>query len=290
MFFPLTCQWTTKKKIAGVGNYILAECLYRSSIDPFASLGELDETMLRAVFAEIQGVANESYAAQGLTRRDGGTFRNVEGNKGSFEFQLQCYGRERCVKGGTVIRETQGPHKRTIWYTANQLFMPRTARDVNMDESIKTSSSSSSESSSGGNNEKLVAGLLDDGWKNILSDATKSETFQALERFIDDERASGAEIYPSQSDIFSAFNLCPFDKVKVVIVGQDPYHGPRQGHGLAFSVRHGVKPPPSLRNIFREAGDDLGIQVPEHGNLESWARQGVSCFRQIRSSIKATRS
>jgi uracil-DNA glycosylase len=127
----------------------------------------------------------------------------------------------------------------------------------------------------------LISGLEDQGWKNALSDAIRSESFQNLESFLEQERATGATIYPPQEDVFSAFNLCPLDKVKVVIVGQDPYHGPGQGHGLAFSVRHGIKPPPSLKNIVREAMEDVGIDEPTHGDLEHWAKQGVLLFNTV---------
>jgi uracil-DNA glycosylase len=96
-------------------------------------------------------------------------------------------------------------------------------------------------------------------------------SFQKLAAFLQEEQASGATIYPPRDKIFHALNLCPFDQVKVVIVGQDPYHGPGQGHGLAFSVRKGVKAPPSLQNLFREATEDVGIEAPGHGNLEHWA-------------------
>ena len=102
-----------------------------------------------------------------------------------------------------------------------------------------------------------------------------------MEQFLENERSSGATIYPPQTDIFAALNLCPFDKVKVVICGQDPYHGPGQGHGLAFSVRLGVPPPPSLKNIFREVVDDVEIPPPAHGNLYKWAKQGVLLLNTV---------
>ena len=97
----------------------------------------------------------------------------------------------------------------------------------------------------------------------------------ALSRFLRAEKAAGKRIYPPGSQIFRAFELTPFDEVKVVILGQDPYHGPGQAHGLSFSVAHGVAPPPSLQNIYKELAADLGIPHPGHGNLEGWARQGV---------------
>ena len=96
-----------------------------------------------------------------------------------------------------------------------------------------------------------------------------------LSQFLRDEKASGKLVYPANADIFTAFNLTPFTAVKVVILGQDPYHGPNQAHGLSFSVRHGISPPPSLQNIFKEMSSDLGTFPPNHGNLEAWAKQGV---------------
>ena len=298
------------QKVAGVGNYILSECLYRADIDPFASLDELDGDMRRRLFREIQAVARESYQAQGLTRQNGGTFRNLEGDKGNFEFQLQCYGRDQCIKGNRVIRETNGPHKRTIWYTNQQLFMPLAQRKAAISRRsnlAQESSPSQSKATSmrgkssvfghksnvfddGGDNKKpatnsrgrnLVSGLEDEGWKKSLSEAIESESFRRLDSFLEKEQASGATIYPPEKDIFSALNLCPLDKVKVVIVGQDPYHAPGQGHGLAFSVRHGVRAPPSLKNIVREAMSDVGIAEPIHGNLEYWAQQGVLLLNTV---------
>ena len=93
--------------------------------------------------------------------------------------------------------------------------------------------------------------------------------------FVRAERVAGKTIYPAHEDIFNAFKLTPFEDVKVVIIGQDPYHGPNQAHGLCFSVQHGVRPPPSLQNIFKELQTDVGTSIPNHGCLESWAKQGV---------------
>jgi uracil-DNA glycosylase len=269
-----------------VGNYILAECLYRANIDPFATLSELSELMKRRLFQEIRSVAQESYQAQGLTRK-GGTFRNVEGGRGQFEFQLQCYGRDLCEKGNPVIKLTEGPHKRTIWYTAEQLFRPladranQTPEADNPDKNILEGDSGGQHFDTAGSVERFISGLTDVGWKKALAGAINSSSFSSLAAFIEQENASGAVIYPRQEDIFSALNLCPLEKVKVVIVGQDPYHGPGQGHGLAFSVRRGVKPPPSLKNIVREAMDDVDIKEPTHGNLEHWAEQGVLLLNTV---------
>lgn len=112
-------------------------------------------------------------------------------------------------------------------------------------------------------------------WQSLLADEKKQPYFQQILAFLEKEHAAGKTIYPPQKDIFNAIKLTPFADVRVVILGQDPYHGPNQAHGLAFSVRPGVPPPPSLQNIFLELKNDLGIPIPEHGCLEKWARQGI---------------
>jgi uracil-DNA glycosylase len=111
-------------------------------------------------------------------------------------------------------------------------------------------------------------------WKSKLNPEFEKEYFLRLAEFVKNEYNSNT-IYPPGSLIFNAFNLCPFQKVKAVIIGQDPYHGPGQAHGLCFSVRDGVDFPPSLVNIFKEIEKDMGIQRPSNGNLERWASQGV---------------
>jgi len=111
-------------------------------------------------------------------------------------------------------------------------------------------------------------------WKSKLKDEFEKEYFIKLSEFVKDEYRLKT-IYPPGSLIFNAFNLCPFNKVKAVIIGQDPYHGPGQAHGLCFSVRDGVDFPPSLINIFKEIEMDLGFRKPLTGNLERWAAQGV---------------
>ena len=115
---------------------------------------------------------------------------------------------------------------------------------------------------------------IDESWKKRLEGEFHKEYFTKLAEFIKEEYRTKT-IYPPGSLIFNAFNLCPFDRVKAVIIGQDPYHGPGQAHGLCFSVRDGVGYPPSLVNIFREIESDLGIPVPRSGNLERWAGRGV---------------
>ncbi len=111
-------------------------------------------------------------------------------------------------------------------------------------------------------------------WKALLSEQFDAPYFSELKSFLIAEKKNNV-VYPAGNLIFNAFNNTPIDDVKVVILGQDPYHGPGQAHGLCFSVPEGVKPPPSLVNIFKEINAELGIPIPKHGNLESWAKQGV---------------
>ena len=113
-----------------------------------------------------------------------------------------------------------------------------------------------------------------DSWKDHLKGEFSQNYFKKLADFVKTEKASHT-IYPPGKQIFSAFERCSFDQVKVVIIGQDPYHGPGQANGLCFSVSDGIKPPPSLVNIFKEIKNDLGKEIPKSGNLERWAEQGV---------------
>jgi uracil-DNA glycosylase len=117
--------------------------------------------------------------------------------------------------------------------------------------------------------------LNEAGWKQVLADEFAAPYMADLHHFLNAEEQAGAVVYPRRADIFRAFNLTPFADVRVVIVGQDPYHGPGQAHGLSFSVPAGVRVPPSLANIFREIQRDLGGELPCHGNLDGWATQGV---------------
>lgn len=116
--------------------------------------------------------------------------------------------------------------------------------------------------------------IIEEGWKNILSEDFNADYFKTLKSFLVEEK-NNYTIYPAGNNIFSAFNHTPFDDVKVVIIGQDPYHGPGQAHGLCFSVPEGIRQPPSLVNIFKEIQNDLGFSIPNTGNLEKWAKQGV---------------
>lgn len=116
--------------------------------------------------------------------------------------------------------------------------------------------------------------LLEPAWKSILDVECEKAYFTSLEKEIRQAYRDGP-VFPPQPLIFHAFNLCPLSNVKVVILGQDPYHGEGQAHGLSFSVQDGVKIPPSLKNIYKEIHSDLGVEIPESGNLERWATQGV---------------
>ena len=120
-------------------------------------------------------------------------------------------------------------------------------------------------------------------WHDYLKEEKQQPYFQNILHFIEQELAAGKTIYPPKSQIFNALKLTPFDAVKVVIIGQDPYHGPNQAHGLCFSVKDGVVPPPSLVNIFQELKDDLGIEKPKSGCLEGWAKQGVLLLNAVLS-------
>jgi len=115
---------------------------------------------------------------------------------------------------------------------------------------------------------------IEAGWKQILQPEFDKDYFKNLTAFVRSEYQTKT-IYPPAAQIFNAFDLCPFEQTKVVILGQDPYHGPNQAHGLCFSVNKGIKMPPSLINIYKELHTDVGIDIPDHGNLEHWARQGV---------------
>ena len=116
---------------------------------------------------------------------------------------------------------------------------------------------------------------IEDSWKSVLKNEFTKPYFLEAVTFLKTEKALGKIIYPPGSLIFNAFNTTPFSQVKVVLLGQDPYHGKGQAHGLSFSVPEGVKPPPSLMNIFKELHDDIGMPFPSHGNLTKWAAQGV---------------
>ena len=122
---------------------------------------------------------------------------------------------------------------------------------------------------------------LHDSWLSRLGDQFEQEYMHKLREFLLTRKQHRAVIYPPGAQIFNALNSTPFEQVRVVILGQDPYHGPGQAHGLCFSVLPGVRIPPSLANIYREIQDDLGIPVPHHGYLQSWAEQGVLLLNAV---------
>ncbi len=115
---------------------------------------------------------------------------------------------------------------------------------------------------------------IEKSWARELASEFEKDYFKNLASFVRAEYTS-KKVYPKPENVFAAFDLCPFDKIKVVILGQDPYHGPGQAHGLCFSVERGIQNPPSLKNIYKEIESDLGIEMSKSGNLTSWAKQGV---------------
>lgn len=121
---------------------------------------------------------------------------------------------------------------------------------------------------------------IEPSWKQVLTNEFKEPYFSALKAFLIEEKKYHT-VYPTGRNIFNAFNMTPFEKVKVVIIGQDPYHGAGQAHGLAFSVLDGIKLPPSLMNIFKEYNTDLGYTFPESGNLTKWAKEGVFLINTV---------
>lgn len=122
---------------------------------------------------------------------------------------------------------------------------------------------------------------LPESWLKQLGEEFNKEYMVNLKSFLAEELSQNKSIYPNKSEIFSAFNLTPFNKVKLVIIGQDPYHGPHQAHGLCFSVKPGIKAPPSLKNIYKELKSDLNLEAPNHGFLESWAKNGVLMLNNV---------
>ena len=118
-------------------------------------------------------------------------------------------------------------------------------------------------------------------WTTLLAQEKQKQYFIDILNFLEQARVAGKKIYPAPENIFNALNYTPFDNLKVVIIGQDPYHNPLQAHGLSFSVPAGVKPPPSLMNIFKELNSDCGIEKPTHGCLKNWTKQGVLLLNSV---------
>lgn len=121
---------------------------------------------------------------------------------------------------------------------------------------------------------------LPNDWNNLMKDEYEKPYFQKLMTFLEKQYRTEV-VYPAKEDLFTAFKLTPYEDVRVVIVGQDPYHNPNEAHGLSFSVREGVKIPPSLKNMYKELVDDIGCEMPTHGNLTKWAKQGVLLLNTV---------
>lgn len=126
----------------------------------------------------------------------------------------------------------------------------------------------------------ILMQLLNNRWGELLEEEFEKAYFHELERFLGEEYASGT-VYPAREDIFNSLKYTDYEDVKVVILGQDPYHGPGQAHGLSFSVKPQTRIPPSLRNIFKELHEDLGCKIPDNGYLVSWAEQGVLLLNTV---------
>ncbi|WP_110945726.1 uracil-DNA glycosylase [Streptomyces avicenniae] len=122
--------------------------------------------------------------------------------------------------------------------------------------------------------------MLPESWQDVLGEELDKPYFKELTEFVEEERARGP-VYPPRDEVFAALEATPFDQVKVLVLGQDPYHGEGQGHGLCFSVRPGVRTPPSLRNIYKELHAEKGLPVPDNGYLMPWARQGVLLLNAV---------
>lgn len=147
---------------------------------------------------------------------------------------------------------------------------PQVPTSLSADSEIKTTSPQS-----------LISPKLESTWTEVLNKEFSSEYMTKLKQFLLKEKQAGKSIFPRGEEYFAALNTTPFDQVKVVIIGQDPYHGPGQAHGLSFSVKPGVPAPPSLVNIFKELRSDLGIEPPNHGYLLDWAKQGVLLLNAV---------
>uniref|UniRef100_A0A914UXB3 Uracil-DNA glycosylase-like domain-containing protein n=1 Tax=Plectus sambesii TaxID=2011161 RepID=A0A914UXB3_9BILA len=131
--------------------------------------------------------------------------------------------------------------------------------------------------SEGASGEKRLSALFTDAaWKRKMTAEMNKPYFAKIEKFLEEEYKKGKKIFPPYPEIFNAFNMAPLQQLKVVIIGQDPYHDNNQAHGLCFSVRRGINPPPSLKNMYKELSTDIeGFQIPTHGCLEAWAKQGI---------------
>jgi uracil-DNA glycosylase len=127
----------------------------------------------------------------------------------------------------------------------------------------------------------MLVNNIEKSWKKALGPELDGKHMKDLEKFLASEYKKKKNIYPKQEEVLGAFDSTPFNKVRVVIIGQDPYHGENQAHGMCFSVKKGIKPPPSLKNIYKELVTDIGFSIPDHGFLESWANQGVLLLNSV---------
>jgi len=264
---PNICKLLMNQKvISGIGNYLLSEGLYKSKIDPYATLDEININQRKLLYHTMRNTCMQSYLSQSTDSAD---------------FEMECYGREISACGKEVIRDVDGPHGRAIWYVEDQLSIPREERlssengedrDELNENMLKTEITYLD----------LQSYMNEGSWKNELEEVLSSEKFESISNYLINESEQGYTIYPPPQDIFSALNLCPLESTKVVIVGQDPYHGPNQAHGLAFSVQRHIPIPPSLKNIFLEISNDIGADaIPKHGNLEYLAQQGVLLLNTV---------
>mmetsp|Transcript_7135 Transcript_7135/g.16556 ORF Transcript_7135/g.16556 Transcript_7135/m.16556 type:complete len:469 (-) Transcript_7135:2182-3588(-) len=206
-----------QSKISGIGNYILAEGLYRARIDPFAALVEISTEQRRRLFKELRDVIVTSYESQGLTRPNGGTYRSMDGSKGGYEFELQCYGQTLSPLKFPIIKDTRGPHGRTIWYSPQeQLFMSKSQRnnDISSGEVDTKTDSSIEDLTSAGPAYVLTniqEQLIDPGWSDALAGHMESDSFQNLVESIRKDAMDGVTIYPPASAVFLALNTCTLD-------------------------------------------------------------------------------
>lgn len=127
----------------------------------------------------------------------------------------------------------------------------------------------------------MLLNKIEKSWKKALGPELDAKYIKDLEKFLASEYKKKKNIYPRKEEIFEAFDSTPFNKVRVVIIGQDPYHGENQAHGMCFSVKKGIKPPPSLKNIYKELVTDIDFDIPEHGFLKPWAKQGVLLLNSV---------
>jgi len=224
---------------------------------PFENVGRIKRTILRKVF-------------RGLERRSPSSLRPMSESKGTITafFGTKSGGKNKRALEGA---EENGDAAKKKKKTSQEESVEAASVDVTVSSTIPVAAAAS-----------LDGFRLETGWEKWLAPEMKKSRWNKLIEFLRyEEDVLKKAIFPPKPLVFSAFNTCPFEKVKVVILGQDPYHGPGQAHGLSFSVQKGVATPPSLRNIFKEAMDDVGIKKPSSGDLTPWAEQGVLLLNNV---------